>query len=148
MKKLFGLLLLVLLGFTACEGPMGPEGPPGKDAISTEWYVHDYEIYSNDWKLNHDKDGRPFYEYEFGIPELTKFVFDEGAVVCYFVQKTGNILTQSPLPYTYYELDGDFPYSENYSCEVKPGYVKFIAKYSDFATEQPKDCIFHIVLMW
>ena len=34
MKKLFTILSIVALAFTACEGDPGPEGPPGLDGTA------------------------------------------------------------------------------------------------------------------
>ena len=154
MKKLTGLLLIVIMGFTACEGPMGPEGPRGRDAESTQWFVNDYDVFERDWTvINKDLVGA-FFEYKINIPELTGFVFDEGAVICYLVEEViydggKKSLIQSPLPYTIYgEYNDGFPYSENYSYEVGPGYIRFIVKYSDFSNDIPPTRTFHVVLMW
>ena len=37
MKKLFTILSIVALGFTACEGDPGPQGPPGVDGLDAEY---------------------------------------------------------------------------------------------------------------
>jgi hypothetical protein len=152
MKNLLGCLLIVMLGFTACLGPIGPEGPPGKDAESTQWSISDYNVSKNQWVPKTDLDFGPFFECEVYIPDLTKFVFDEGAVTCYLVwsviENGKATFVHSALPYTRYGDDSGYLYSENYSYEVKPGFIKFIAKYSDFSAVPPMDCTFHVVLMW
>ena len=161
MRKLFGCLLVVMMCFAACEGPVGPPGKDGRDGkngadgVSTEWFWKDYDVLSNQWKeYTEEGDGYFYYyfEYEYSIPQLTEFVFDEGAVVCYLVQEINSngrkTLVQRPLPYTIYGFDNDVPYSENYSYEIRPGYIKFIVKYSDFDEIQPLSCTFHVVMMW
>ena len=160
MKKLFGCLVIVILGFSACEGPMGPMGPQGRDGRdgingeSTQWEIIDCDILSEHWIPAYDDLMGDFFEYEFRIPELTKFIFDAGAVVCYLVQNINaggrNTVIQTPLPYTYYgEYRGSF-YSENYTYEMRPGYINFIVKVSDFDTQvqQPLNCTFRVVMMW
>ena len=161
MKKLTGWLLILMIGFTACEGPMGPEGPQGRDGKngrdgeSTQWFVNDYDVFERDWTIINEGYVGAFFEYKINIPELTGFVFDEGAVICYLVEEVSydggkKSLIQSPLPYTIYGeyYDDGFPYSENYSYEVGPGYIRFIVKYSDFSNDIPPTRTFHVVLMW
>ena len=59
MKKFIGLLLL-LVTFASCEGPMGPEGPRGPQGPAGEdgtgggvegWLYHEFEITSEEWLL-------------------------------------------------------------------------------------------------
>ena len=157
MKKLLGCLLVVMMCFAACQGPIGPMGPPGKNGIdgeSTQWFVKDFQVLSEHWVAVYDDLMGDIFEYEFRISELTGFVFDEGAVVCYLVQNINYggkaTVVQSPLPYTFFgEYHGKL-YSENYTYEIRPGYINFIVKISDFDTQaqQPLDCTFRVVLMW
>ena len=155
MKKVLGWLLAIMTGITACEGPMWPMGPPGPsgDGYETQWFIRDYDILSHQWELVFDQNMGSLFQFEIPVPEITKFVFDEGAVLCYLVQEISSggrtSLVQSPLPYTFYgEIDGFF-YSENYTFEVRTGYINFIVKYSDFDTEiKPLSCTFHVVLIW
>jgi len=153
MKKLFGILAIAVIGLAACEGPMGP---PGKDAESTQWFVRDYNVLSDQWsERTEEGDGYFFYYFErdVAIPQLNEFVFDKGFVGVYLkmnVRRDGrNIHVQRPLPYTIYGIDehGN-PYSENYSFEIRPGAIRFIVKYSDFDEIQPLSCTFHVVMMW
>ena len=151
MKKLLGCLVMVVTGFAACQGPMGPVGPPGKDAESTQWFVKDFEVLSEHWKSVYDPvmDGDVF-EYSFSFPQLTKFIFEEGAVICYLLQSVNNAVVQTPLPYTFHGKYGEFLYSENYTYEIRPGFINFIVKISDFDTEfqNPLPCTFRVVMMW
>ena len=156
MKKLLGYLLLAMMLISACEGPMGPPGRDGRDGIngkdgtSTQWFIQDCEVFSKDWiPVNDDLMGNIF-EFGFSIPQISKFVVEEGAVVCYLIQKLGNTSVQTPLPYTFYGRDGDYLYSENYTCEIRQGHVNFIVKVSDFNTQaqQPLGCRFRVVIMW
>jgi hypothetical protein len=161
MKKLLGWLLVVMLGISACEGPIGPpgrdgrDGRNGKDAESTQWYIEDLEVRSQDWNfVNDEMDGNQWYlfEYEFSLPELDQFVFMQGAVSCYLVHNVnygGNsIRVHSLLPFTVYGEE-DYPFSENYSCELRPGYINFVVKYSDWSPDiLPPTRKFHVVLMW
>jgi len=158
MKKLFGFLIIVTFAFVACEGPAGPpgrDGRDGRDGESTQWFAGDFIVYSQDWTFveDHDNDWY-FFECEIRFPELTEFIFMEGAVIGYLVQNvrygTGpTIRIHSLLPHTVYgEFEG-FPYSENYSFEIRPGFINFIVKYSDWEPELlPPTRQFRIVMMW
>lgn len=55
MKKNFLLFFMILLAFTACEGPAGP---PGQDGSGMYWFVDTYTIREKDWKMYSDPDGR------------------------------------------------------------------------------------------
>ena len=151
-------MFLVTFVFSACQGPMGPVGPPGKngsDAEATQWLIASFEVKSEHWRVVHEDDWY-FFECEISFPELTEFVFKEGAVICYLIQHIQYDGEKNPtrihslLPHTVYgELDDGWPYSENYSCELRPGWINFTVKYSDWAPEwSPPTRQFHIVLMW
>ena len=152
-NRLFLWMLIVTLAFTACEGKVGPPGRNGRDGIdgeSTQWFIQDFEIKSEHWRPVTDDLIGNIFEYGFNFSKLTGFVFDAGAVVCHLVQSVNNQVNYTPLPYTFYgEAGGEF-YSENYTYEVRPGYINFIVKVSDFATDvqQPLPCTFRVVLMW
>ena len=153
MKKLFGHILILMMGFAACQGPMGPAGPPGRDGAA-DWWVGDFVVLHNDWKMVDDDDWYLF-EYRFSFPELSNFVFNDGAVIGYLVQHIrygggSPVRTHCLLPYTVYGEDDDgYPYSENYSCELRPGYINFTVKYSDYVPHiKPPDRTFRIVLIW
>jgi len=160
MKKVLWSVLALMMALAACEGPMGPVGPPGpmgptgKTGESTQWKIYECDILSEHWVPAFDDLMGPYFEFEFPIPELTKFVFEEGAVVCYRIQNVNyggrNILVQTPLPYTFYGDDDGYYYSENYTYEIRTGYINFIVKVSDFDTsaQQPLDSTFRVVLMW
>ena len=158
MKKILGCFLTGIMALAACQGPMGPPGRNGRDGIdgeSTQWKIIDCEILSAHWTPAFDDLMLDFFQYEFRIPELSTFVFEEGAVVCYLVQNVDyggrNTTIQTPLPYTFYgEANNGDLYSENYTYEIRPGYINFIVKISDFDTgaQQPLGCQFRVVLMW
>ena len=161
MKKFTGWLLLAMMWMTACEGPMGPAGPPGQDGVG-DWYVFDIDVYSDMWKPIYDEYDNLYYECRVSRASFFnkisqsdfEFIFDEGLITGYLVQWVrydggAPVLVQSLLPYTIYGDDGEFLYSENYSFEVlRTGYITFTVKYSDFAEVSPGDCNFHMVMIW
>ena len=165
MKRLTLLLLVFIIGITACEGPtgpMGPQGPSGKDGDSN-WYVpDDIEIKSDMWKLMYDENDYPYYECrvsrlpyfrEVTQPEF-EFIFDKGLIICYLVDWISydggaQILAQFPLPHSVYFEDNVSLYSESISFEVlRTGHINFTVRYSDFAPIKPGDRVFHVVMKW
>jgi len=155
MKKFLGFFAAAMLGLAACEGPMGPPGRDGRDAESMQWHVEDFDVLTTQWRERTEEgDGYFFYyfEHEIRLPELTEFVFNNGFVGAYLVMEIvrdgRRQLVQRPLPYTIYGMDGDIPYSENYSFETRPGWIRFIVKYSDFSEMKPLTCTFLVVMMW
>ena len=147
MKKFLFLLFAGILGFTACEGPMGPEGPPGRDAIKTEWWNFDCEIKPNMWTLigNRNEIGS-YYQCNFEVPELTQDIYLDGAIIAYYrYLNEKEVEVQSPLPFTLYDIlvqNGiEYPYAMQFSYEVmptvgtSPGIITFKLTFSDFLTE-------------
>jgi len=149
MKKLLCCMLVVVLLLGGC----------GKDGKDAELIVLDFIVMSNQWDEYEFKDDRYFYYFwkspEIHVPQLTGKVFDEGAVLCYMLQ---NLIeggrpqvVQKPLPYTingFYDDNGyDVPYSENYSFQIRPGYITFIVKYSDFGELRPPRGDFRVVIL-
>ena len=146
MKKIlvFFAIALMVAASIACEGK------PGKDGNDAIFKILDFDVESEEWN---EHDG--IFKYDFPMPEFSGKIFDEGAVVCYLLWFEGSVPVQSPLPYTFFgvdeDIDGnDYFYSENYTFEVKPGYITFIVKISDFQTgfQQPLPCSFRVVLLW
>jgi len=147
-------MFIVMLMFSACQGPMGPAGKNGLDGTA-QWLVATFQVSSEHWRVVEEDDWY-FFESEIEFPELTEFVFMEGAVLCYLIQHVQYAGERNPtrvhslLPHTVYgEYDDGWPYSENYSCELRPGWINFTVKYSDWAPDiQPPSRLFHVVLMW
>ncbi len=156
MIKAFGFLLIVILGFTACEGPMGP---PGKDAIPTEWTYVDFTITDKMWELvgGADEIGSYYYCLFENITEITSAIYNDGAIFCNYRYKDdfGNDV-QSPLPYTYYDIIVDeynveHPYAVQISYDVTPGTIAFKLVFSDFYTGDfgpPPSCKFRVTLVY
>jgi len=129
---------------------MGPPGKNGLDAESTQWHIVDVVV-DRWYAVNDDLMGDIFESGNFKIPELTQFVYDVGAVMCYMSIKLNNSFYQTPLPYTFYGMSDDgVLYSENYTFEMTPGNINFIVKINDFDTksQEPLICNFRVVLMW
>ena len=164
MKKLLGCLLVVMMCFAACQGPIGPTGPmgpPGKNADPTYWKVIDFTVARKDWKLynvyGEQNEIGSYYYYVFDVPELSTVIFDEGAIICYYRYRDefGDIV-QTPLPYTYYDIfvnqrNEEFPYSVQYSYDVMPGSIAFKVVFSDFFTDEnepPASCNFRLHLIY
>ena len=156
MKKIIGLLML-LVAFTACEGPMGSEGPMGPegpagsgDGVVEGWKNITFTVKSEDWQLINNMDGDPYYMYEFQWDELTDYVYEEGIVLGYLFTQVGGIETMTPLPYVLHRQDAKGnQWTETYTYDVSPGYVAFYATYNDFKVqEKPATMDFRVSILW
>ncbi|MCD8044214.1 MAG: hypothetical protein LUH10_14270 [Tannerellaceae bacterium] len=151
MKRIYLLLLLVVFGFSACEGPAGP---PGADGLDSEWYVKFIEVPANKWVLTYDSDGlNPRYEYTEKISQLTDWVYDESVFAAYIIHNYNTSYeTQSPLPYvlaaeTVYPGNLFYEWIEIIDCNFEIGSVTFYLTYSDFdVSYSPGDRAFRVVL--
>ncbi len=160
MKKIFLLAALVVIGLSACEGPMGPmgpEGPPGSEGQpgapghGSNWFVTAFTVNESDWILS----GAPnelnsYYYADKALPELTESIFEEGGIIAY-LETDENV--KNGMPFVLHkggeDANGEFLWTQTYDFDFSPGYVRFYVTYSDFITAVPPGTEkFHVVLMW
>lgn len=161
MKKL-SLLFVLAIVFMACEGPTGPMGPAGydgydgkdgKDGVGTSWLTKTITIQPHEWELV----GTPgelnsFFLVEKNLPELTRDIFRERAVIAYIKTDEG---LKNGMPYVLHKGGTDdkgkeFIWTQTYDFDYSEGSVGFYLTYSDFNTQfkPDKPTTFYIVLMW
>lgn len=137
MKKLFTILSIVALAFTACEGDPGPEGPPGLDG--TALVGSTYETPAIDFSVDND-----FYRFTF-----PSNIVNGDAVLVYRLEDVVDGLdVWEPLPTaTIFFDDGGFlQYRFNYTL----GDVDIILESDDISlagAEFTQDQIFRIVVV-
>lgn len=100
------------------------------------------------------------YEAIYDLPELTEFIYENGAALGYvFIGTQGVDEVQKLLPFvhTYSETDGEgstITYTETISCDFNlgsPSSVVFTLEMSDLAFYEdgvPVDMNFQVVLIW
>ena len=130
MKKLIGCLMMLMLAFAACEGPMGPmgrdgrdgrDGKDGNDGEVTLWSVEYYTVKSNEWVRMVRPNGASYFECIKDAPQITEDYYYDGAIICYLLYNDDGYDVQTPLPYTYYNVDNmGIAYSIEYSFNVQP----------------------------
>ncbi len=142
------LLLGVTFGVTSCSN--------NDDIAETQWKVIPISIKKADWKWN-ATEGQ--YEAIVNLPELTQFVFNEGAAMAY-VKFNAN--TKAPLPYSKsysYEYTGEDGktytgyYTEHIQCDFQLGSPSTVAFYIEASDLQRVDAYledrnFEVVLIW
>lgn len=128
-----------------------------QDLEFTQWDIVNVRIKKSDW-LWDDETGR--YDALVDLPELTKFVYENGAQLAYvFIGEQGVDEVQKMLPYvhTYYEGVDDFGkeiiYTETISCDFmygSPSTAAFYIQASDLGRDDSilADYNFRIVLVW
>ena len=160
MKKLFGFLVMVMIGMTACEGPPGRDGVNAKP---TDWKNVNFQIFLDDWMLQGEKNEiGSYYYYVFDAPEITENIYDNGLIICnYLYTDDVGYDVQSILPYTEYFIDTDnfgeeSRFAMHFSYSVMPtvrkhlGTIEFRVTFSDFYTGEkgpPEECNFKLTLV-
>jgi hypothetical protein len=119
MKKL-ALSMLVVLAFTSCEINEAP------DEVIVNTFTQTYTVTANSWKVSSDDSGAYLY-YEFREPALTPYIFNNGMMNAYLV--IGDAI--SPLPFDDFLIDDNYSWTEQVTCEFKPGFITFILKADD-----------------
>jgi hypothetical protein len=134
LLSLFALFAFVL---SSCE----------INKVYEEYYVNsktiNYLVKATDWRSDVDDSGSYLY-YTFNEPELTKDIFEYGLVVAYL--SINNSL--SPLPFEDSWIVGGVKWTEQVTCEFKPGSITFIFKTTDHSLEPYYDYDFVLKMMW
>ena len=123
----------------------------------TQWEIVNVSIKKADWEWINETNR---YEAIVELPELTKFVYENGAQLGYvFIGEQGDNEVQKMLPYvyTYYEGEDDFGneiiYTETISCDFMYGLPSTAAFYIQSSDLFRNDDIlanynFRLVLVW
>ena len=145
MKKVLSVLLVVLFLVSSCESDE-PRVEP-----ETYWYVTSITVRENEWQLV----GRPgdlnsYYRAYKPLKQLTRTVYEEGAVLAYIETDAG---VKNTMPYVLHkgEYNGyqDLLWTETYDFDFTTGEIGFYITYSDFNTYiKPGTEKFHVVLIW
>ena len=127
-----------------------------QDLEFTQWEIVNVSIKKADWEWDNET-GR--YDAIVNLPELTKFVYENGAQLAYvFIGEQGVDEVQKMLPYvhTYYEGEDDsgneIIYTETISCDFQygsPSTAAFYIQASDLGRDDSilADYNFRIVLV-
>lgn len=81
--KYFTLIfsLLLLVSFSACEGPVGPAGPKGNANVISINYL----VLESDWtEVGKPGDEGFFLAVDLDVPEITQDIVDNGLVLAYY----------------------------------------------------------------
>ncbi|MDH6306953.1 hypothetical protein M2459_003614 [Parabacteroides sp. PF5-5] len=143
-KILFALFMAITL--MACEGPTGPMGPEGPQGEGMDWIIKTYDVKSRDWVRVGEVDelGSYFY-YDFDEPDLSKFIFDSGALIGYYLDGGA----WAPMLYSIPVHDGQNIWTETYTYDYTVGSIRFYVNISDFYTKDfPGDMTFRIVMLY
>lgn len=128
-----------------------------QDLEFTQWEIVNVSVKKSDWLWDNETNR---YDALVDLPELTKFVYENGAQLGYvFIGEQGVNEVQKMLPYvyTYYEGEDDFGneiiYTETISCDFmygSPSTAAFYIQSSDLFRDDDilADYNFRIVLVW
>jgi hypothetical protein len=142
---------LLAFAFSACEGPMGPQGPPGESAGGVNWNVTNYTVRTGDWAWDNDLSCF-FYAFNSDVP-ITDFIVTDGIIVCSVYDEYSK--TYKPLPFIAekYDTGEQMYYHEVIDFEYETGYIAFNVKASDLfdnvlPTWKPSTYTFKVTMIW
>lgn len=136
IKKLLLLLTIAIFAIscTTEEYYTEPINSYSKSFTIDKWKWHPTELY--------------FY-WDVEIPELTSFVYNNGSITTYYLARIDDANVAYPLPYDYYMNDKGIKWAEHYTCEISPGWVRFVFQYDDLEDSPiPPALDFKINMMW
>lgn len=164
MKKIFAFIALavIVLISTSCEGPAGRDGRDGRDGL-VNFKIIDLEVRKYQWQYSNLQNNNYFVA-EFDMPEITKYIYDNGMVQVYREYNTDTsdaiqLLLPSTRHIEYdYEVEDDDNlhwgfYTETIDYEYGVGLLNVYFTASDFAYElddtiYPEDMHFIVRIMW
>lgn len=121
----------------------------------TQWNIVNITVNANDWEWN---DNTSQWEAFYNLPELTEFIYENGAIISYvFIGQQGEDEVQKLLPYintySFTDQQGTSTFTETISADFQygnPSTVGFFIKDSDLAKdpEAQQTYNFRIVLFW
>jgi hypothetical protein len=121
-------------------------GSCNNDYYETKWEVVYLDVKSSDWKISRDDQGLNAYYYcTFNVPQVTKYVCDNGNVQAYY--QSGQV--QQVLPYVrHYENNEGALWTQTVDYDYSPGAINVYVTNSDFYEETPPAMKFRVVIMW
>ena len=113
-------------------------------------YTQSYTVSKGNWNIGRDDDSGLYFYYEFSESNLTRYIYENGIMQAFLLMNGENL---TPLPFNDYWIDEynpDYMWTEQVTCEFRPGYVTFILKYSDHDIDEPPhyDYTFRVRFMW
>ena len=143
LKKWTAVAMVMIALFTSCKTNDAPQ-----EYINT--YTQTYTVYQKNWNIGIDDNNDKYYYYEFQEPNLSRYIYENGSMQAFLYVSGENI---SPLPFNDYLIDKtntDIKWTEQVTCEFRPGYVTFIVKSSDHLQIPPyyDEYDFMVRFMW
>jgi len=131
MKKSKIIMVVMILFLASCQ-------KIDRTTIIEEYNVNsftrDYNVQTTHWQIGRDDESGVYYYYEFRETNLTQYIFDKGIMQAFLKVNDGNL---SPLPFDDFWMEGDYKWTEQVTCEFRPGYITFILKYNDHTLDPP-----------
>lgn len=161
-RACWAMVLLLGMLVSSCQGPQGVPGRDGKDGKDgmVNFKIIELEVPQQMWGYTNWNDNNCFLA-QFNVPELTKYIYDNGIVKVYREYETGTAnASQIELPYVRmkeiifdWEAQDRYFYTEMVDYEFTAGSLTVYYTASDFDYEYdqkfvPDGMRFRLVLMW
>lgn len=126
------------------------------NSLNGQWQIVSVEIKGSDWvwyesAVEGEREGEGYYHASVDLPELTEYIFDEGAVIAYH-KFDNNSKTALPFVKTREGTNG-LTYTETYSCDFvlgNPSQATFYLEASDLGRydNNPLSALFQVILIY
>lgn len=140
-KKILIPVIVLLLSLTSCTETI-------VERYSTDnWKIIDVPVSAASWNCYADQYGKPYYEADVYVPEITNYVFTDGFVLGYCVDGD----TQMPLPYVrHHQNEAGESWTTTVDFEYNVGAVHIFYTNNDFnyPVGEPGAMLFRFVLQW
>ncbi|MAZ26130.1 MAG: dihydrolipoamide dehydrogenase [Cytophagaceae bacterium] len=149
MKRIFGLLAILTIVLTSCEGDPGPQGPPGQDGVNivgTTFEINSTFEYNNDSNL-----------WSTGFITFSDFtdveVLESDAVLIYRLDGEGTLNDGSSvdewsmLPQNFFTNEGTLQYVFNHTFVDAEIFIDGNYDTSNISTGFTDDQVFRIVIV-
>jgi len=141
-KKWTAIAFVMIVFLSSCEQKEIYE----ISEYNVDSFTRNYTVRQKDWNVGDDDESGPYFYYEFKETNLTQYVYDNGIMQAFLLMNGGNL---TPLPFNDYWVVGNDMWTEQVTCEFRPGHITFILKYSDHASVLPYyDYTFRVRFMW
>ena len=142
-KKWTAVALVMIVFLSSCEMK---EIYEVTEVYNVDSFTKNYTVRQQDWSVGEDDESGYYFYYEFREPNLTQYIYENGIMQAFLVMNDGNL---TPLPFNDYWKDGGYMWTEQVTCEFRPGFITFILKYSDHTLDVPYYVYnFRVRFMW
>mgnify|MGYP000956178298 CR=1 FL=1 len=108
-------------------------------------------VSDNEWvwsEPNPEVEGEGYFIVRKTLPQLSKYIFDNGVISVFLVLDDGVMTGLPSLTTSGYGTEDRNYYTQYIGYELKPGEISFFIELSDLAEGNPSDMNFEVRMVW